>query len=340
MDESKNKKSIGMLIMILALVLVAVILIIVIVASSGDSATTTQDPASSSTPAISSSGTPTGTDTPGSSNGTPAVTTPAVPTTPGKPADPVGPTTDKAGENGKITVDVSDTKKGLILNVSADYKYDDTVNTLFKKEGDLGNAAFTKISSKFKTIDNLQYLRTEALDALAAMIQSFDAAAGTNKPFRVEGYTVGKAAVLDSAYITGNVFKIRALNASGNTLGLNYVGNKVSLNGSMVTYDKWFEANAATYGFVYMGLVGGENTRAGEFRYVGTIHAEGIKQAGSLTNYVASVKGGTITTLTVGGETWNLKYAAVTGPTEIEVGKDATYTVSGDNMGGVIVAYK
>ena len=339
MDDSKNKKSIGMLIMILALVLVAVILIVVIIASSGSSETTTQDPAASSTPAIGTgdptgTGDSTGTDTPSSQK----------PFVPGTAAKPVGPTTQTAPESGKITVNVSNVKAGLLLDVNEINTFDATVNSLFTGDHttsatDVAAAGFTRISTKFRAINNAHFLRTEAIDALAAMIQSFDAAAGTDRPFRVEGYTAADAQNLGSAYVTGNVFKIRTY-SGGNTYGLNYSAHKVSLGDTKVTYDQWFAANAATYGFVWEGLVGGENSKAGQFRYVGTVHAAGIKAAGSLKNYIAAIKGGTTTSVTVGEDTWTLLYKDVTAEVEIEVGKNATYIVSGDNVGGVIVAYK
>ena len=339
MDDSKNKKSIGMLIMILALVLVAVILIVVIVASSGEGATTTQDPAASSTPAIGTgdptgTGDPIGTDNPTGTNA-PVVTV--------KPADPVAPTTQTAGDSGKITVTPSAVKSGLLIDVSSVNKYDTAVNGLFNGDNntsaiDVKNAGFTRISSKFRTIDNNHFLRTEAIEALEAMVQTFDSIAGTNKPFRVEGYTAAGASDTDP-FVTGNVLKIRTY-IDGNTYGLNYSALKISTDGLMVTYDQWFAAYAAKFGFVYEGLVGNENNRAGQLRYVGTVHAEGIKAAGSLKNYVAAIQGGTLTTITVGGEAWTLIYKDVTAETEIEVGKGATYTISGDNVGGVIVAYK
>ena len=332
MDDSKNKKSIGMLIMILALVLVAVILIVVIIASSGSSETTTQNPASSSTPTIGTDD-PTGTGTV-DSTGTPSSKEPYVP---GTAAKPVGPTTQTAPESGKITVGVKDVYTGLVLNIDSTNKYSETYNILYKNEAT--SEGFTRINTKLPSVDNTHFLRTEALEALEAMIQTFDSVAGTNEPFQVRGYQTGLAAALDSIYVTGNVFKMYQLSAGG-TLGLNYYNNKVELNGQMVTYDKWFAANAAKYGFVYLGLTGSENHAAGEFRYVGTVHAAGIAQSnGSLKDYIAAVKSGTLTSVTVGDETWKLVYKTVTEDVEIEVGKNATYTVSGDNMGGVIVAY-
>lgn len=339
MSDSRNKKSVGMLIMILALVLVAVILVVVIIASSGSSETTTQDPAASSTPAT-GTGDPTGTDTP-DSTGTPGISGPAVTV---KPAEPVGPTTSTADDSGKIKVTAADVKKGLLLDISDVNKYDTGVNGLFTGDHntsllDAKNAGFTRISSKFRTIDNKHFLRTEAIEALEAMIQSFDAAAGTDKPFRVEGYTADAGNDLGNAFVTGYAFLIRTY-VNGSTYGLNYSSFKVTVDDISVTYDQWISANAAKYGFVYEGLVGGENSKAGQLRYVGTVHAEGIKTAGSLKNYVAAIKAGTLTSVTVGGEAWTLTYKDVTADLEIEVGKGATYTVSGDNIGGVIVAYK
>ena len=113
-----------------------------------------------------------------------------------------------------------------------------------------------------------------------------------------------------------------------------------------MTYDKWFEANAATYGFIYEGLVGSENVKAGQLRYVGTIHSMGIKEAGSLEAYVEAIKAGTVTSATVAEDEWKLSYVKLSQGeniehyTEIVVGANATYTISGDNKEGVIVAIK
>ena len=271
-------------------------------------------------------------------------------TTTAKPIIPLAPTTEKADESGKIFVDISDVKEGLLLDVDATHPYDATVNTLFKGDQNTTvevalKSGFAHISTKFKTINNNHFLRQEALEALALMIEAFDAVACTDKPFRVEGYTASMADDLTNEFVTGNLLLIKTL-VNDYTVGLNYSPFKVDLDGTPVTYDKWFAANAAKFGFVYEGLVGEENSAAGKLRYVGLIHAAGVAKAGSFDAYLAAVKAGTIKDVTIDGETWEIHYVKVSladgleTKTEITVGANVTYTLSGDNNEGVIVAVK
>ena len=265
------------------------------------------------------------------------------------PTKPFVPSTEKVAVDGKITLTVSDVKSGLLLVINTDTPYDTDVNSIFSGDytttvEEANKAGFTHISSQFAAVDNNHFLRTEVLEATAAMVAAFDAVAGTNKPFRVEGYKYEFASKVD-AHITGNVVNIRTF-YNDQTYGLNYVNHTISYNGEMVTYDKWFEANAAQFGFVYEGLAGAENIRSGQFRYVGKVHAAGIQAAGSLETYIAAIKEGTVTSVTLGEETWALTYVKLEEnenaelSAEFEVGEDATFTVSGDNQEGVIIAVK
>lgn len=265
------------------------------------------------------------------------------------PAEPIAPSTEKADASGKIALIDDAVKIGLLLTIDADHIYDLNSHSLF--EGDEHMTAeeairlgYTHISTMFRTVDNSHFLRNEAIAALAALIQTFDSVAGTDKPFLVEGYTASSADVT-SAFVTGNVLKLRIFDNNA-TYGLNYTGYQVSLNGEMVTYDKWFAETAAKYGFIYEGLVGDENNAAGQLRYVGTIHSTGIKEAGSLEAYIAAIKAGTVTSATVGKDTWKLSYVkfsqsdSIGHYTVVLVGENATYTISGDNKEGLIVAVK
>lgn len=265
------------------------------------------------------------------------------------PAEPIAPSTKKADESGKIALVDDAVKSGLLLTIDADHVYDLNAHTLFQGDENMTaeeaiRRGFTHISTMFRTVDNSHFLRNEAIAALAALIQTFDFVAGTDKPFLVEGYTASSADVTN-AFVTGNVLKLRVFENNA-TYGLNYTGYKVSLNGEMVTYDKWFEETAAKYGFVYEGLVGDENNAAGQLRYVGTIHSMGIKEAGSLEAYIAAIKAGTVTSVMVGEDTWKLSYVkfsqsdSIGHYTVILVGENATYTISGDNKEGLIVAVK
>lgn len=352
MDENnknpnpQTKKSLGMLIMILALVLVVVILVIVIVASSGKNDTTT--------PAGSSSNNPSGTTDPTVT--TDPTTTPAPGTTEppvtNAPVDPVPPTlTEKpqtAGDDGKVNIANDLTNSGLLTLVDNNHPYKYLLDSLFKgtnetKYDDVKAAGFDRISSKFPAPTAGHFLRQEAFDSLVSLITTFESVSGTSRTFIVNGYTSANASTTTDDMITGNVVRLYIRGDDGN-YGFNYGSKKVTVSGTSMTYETWFKENCAKYGFVYEGLVGSnENYQAGQFRYVGSIHAAGIKAAGSLEKYIAAVKAGTVTTATAAdGSSWKVSYvtASDAATTEIEVGAKASYVISGDNMGGFIVAVK
>ena len=339
---TSTKKPIGMLIMILALVLVAVILVVVIVASSGGDDDTTEPTTTTAAPIT--------TTAPDTTTEDPVTTTTEAPVTTTAPitaAPPVPESTQKADEAGKITVPSADAANGLLIDVSEtnSYKYD--LENIFKgdhetTQEDIAKSDYKRLVSAsdfFVTPGWTHYVRKDTYNALVAMITTFNAQSGTTRALQISGYTATMSESLTSPYITGNV--ISMLGYSGGTLGLNYGLNKVTVDGESMTYDKWFEKFAAGYGFFYEGLSGGDNMKKGTLRYVGTIHAAGVTTAGSLTAYLAGIKDGTITTATAAdGSTWNLSYVAASADenTEITVGANATYTISGDNMGGFIVA--
>ncbi len=305
----------------------------------------TPDSTPDSTPGVTSGTTPDSSSDAPVSDTTPVTTTAA----PKLPADPIAPSTEKADASGQLALVGDAVNIGLLLNIDKDHVYDVNSNGIFDGNENTTveeaiRLGYTHISTMFRTIDNNHFLRNEAIAALAALIQTFDAAAGTDKPFLVEGYTAASADVT-SAFVTGNVLKLRIFDNNA-TYGLNYNGFKVSLNGEMVTYDKWFAETAAKYGFIYEGLVGDENNAAGQLRYVGTIHSMGIKEAGSLEAYIAAIKAGVVTSATVGEDTWKLSYVkfsqsdSIGHYTVVLVGENATYTISGDNKEGLIVAVK
>ncbi len=357
MDENKtnqnapknNKRSLGLLIMILALVLVAVVLVIVIVASSGDSETTTT--ANTTTTPQTSTTVSTTTKTPNTTT-TPTTSTTAVTTTktPVTVVLAIAETTGKADEGGKVSPTSADNKTGslILIGSSSPYAYD--VENIFKGGSDLSTddvtkAGFVRISTKFYTPSNDEFLRKEAFDSLVKMITAFEAVSGTSGTFRVDGYSSSNKDDLTANWITGNAFSMLIMaDNKTDTYGFNYSAKKVTVDGSTMTYEEWFEANAAKFGFCYEGLIGtNENHKSGKFRYVGTIHAAGVVAAEGLDKYLAGVKAGTITKVTAAdGTVWNLSYVEASSEekTEITVGANATYYISGDNLGGFVVAVK
>lgn len=104
-------------------------------------------------------------------------------------------------------------------------------------------------------------------------------------------------------------------------------------------YSKWFDENAANYGFI-------ESFEDG-YRYVGVAHAKSIsgsKDITSVADYVKYLKENTGVNKTieieVDGATYKIYYAACTAGETIKVPADKDYTISGTNEGGVIVTVK
>lgn len=113
----------------------------------------------------------------------------------------------------------------------------------------------------------------------------------------------------------------------------------------------WIAENASDYGFILRYPDGktdqtGISPRAYTFRYVGVPHASYIYNNDiCLEEYLELVKNYTaddpLIVDTISGG-WNIFYVASdgSGSTQIAIPQGATYTVSGDNIGGFIVAYQ
>ncbi len=113
----------------------------------------------------------------------------------------------------------------------------------------------------------------------------------------------------------------------------------------------WIAEHAAEYGFVLRYPDGkadktGISPRAYTFRYVGVPHASYIYDNGlCLEEYLDNIQSYTarnpLQVETTSGE-WSVFYTAANseGSTQIAVPQDAVYTVSGDNMGGFVIAYQ
>ncbi len=105
------------------------------------------------------------------------------------------------------------------------------------------------------------------------------------------------------------------------------------------SYSNWFDENATKYGFI-------ESFEDG-YRYVGVAHAKSIsesKDINSLADYIAYLKENTSVNKTIEieieGSTYKTYYVSCKTGDTIKVPKDADYTISGTNEGGVIITVK
>lgn len=345
--SGKPNKNLTMLVMILALVLVVIILVIAIVVSSGNDDVTTPESSGTSDPAQTSDSNPDDTSAPAQSTDT------EPPTTSNTPVDPVDPVINesvgKADSTGIVTVNSEDSKTGPLILVSATFPYDYNTGAMFAAGADISRsdaekAGFYRIADNsvktFPTNGYDSFLRQEALEAFANLVTTFESVSGASREFLVNGYTSSHASAFTNEYCTGLVLDVRIRSASGDSYyNFDYEGKTVTVDGTRMTYEEWFKENCSKYGFIYEGIPDGRTS--GVFRYVGTINAAGITT--TLEAYLAGVKDGSIKSVEAAdGSTWNLSYveASSEDTTEINVGANAEYFISGDNMGGFIVAVK
>lgn len=368
MDEEKSSsvkspknKNLGILIMTLCIVLVVIVLIIVIAVNSGNDDETT--PQESTTPSVSDSDNVSdapsesenqpGSSTPESTGTVPESTSAPESTSKPTPVDPVDPTisetVSKAPAEGKVTLNNNSTSEGNLVLVDGTHTYTQSfkgnANTDPEDAESAGFAMLYHAYPGYMLVNRDAFLRSEAAKALDALIKTFQSVASSDVTFRVRGLK-STTAVTDD-FITGNVVGLYTWlrSSEGNPYGFNYSLNKVTVNGKSMTYDVWFKNNCAKYGFYYAGLIGNDkNFLEGKLVYVGSIHAAGVTAAGGLDKYLAAVKAGTVTSATAAdGSVWTVKYQAAStngNQTEVEIPAGASYVVSGDNMGGFIIAYR
>ncbi len=264
----------------------------------------------------------------------------------------------------KIT-DPSDCKTGTLLLINSTYKgsfpsgFGNMIN-VYDYQRDSENYSLTHIKDKmayslsFKDI----YLDSDTLDAFNAMIADFcetidtssaDSTSASNLEIAWGGYHSGNTEVYEndmSSY--GKDFYDHCL---GTSLTLKYNSDHTSINESKLKKDfSWIYENAHKYGFIIRypddcsDHTGFDSSTRVHLRYVGVAHATYIYENGICldeylellrTTYNSHDKALTVTS---GAKTYEIYYASViASPTSISVPKSYAYTVSGDNMNGLII---
>lgn len=106
---------------------------------------------------------------------------------------------------------------------------------------------------------------------------------------------------------------------------------------------RWLEENAWKYGFVMRypedkTEITGIKYEPWHFRYVGLPHSALMEQYGFvLEEYLTYLKEQSTIHAEVGGMLYTISYYPVQGKQELSVPKDGNYTISGNNMDGIIV---
>ena len=140
--------------------------------------------------------------------------------------------------------------------------------------------------------------------------------------------------LVSNAYNTSEISSQKGIYSSGEAIALNYF-NSESETGESPIYEneryKWIYNNAHKYGFIAV------SSKSNVFRYVGEVHAAAAKSKGVyLDNYLKQLKSATVESpvrLNASGS-----YIAYYCPiSDVKVPKNYSYTISGNNVDGVIV---
>ena len=236
--------------------------------------------------------------------------------------------------------DINDTKKGtlLVVNENTD-EYDFTLNPESELKQMSVNIPKVDGVDAYTLKDNSFKANGEALSAFNNMAKAFVAQSTTDKNLTVwDAYRTlakqsegGSVPAGHSDFHTGMLF----------WLTIDDTETSISTDSSF----DWIYDNAYKYGFIerYPEAKSSETGVSdfdNAFRYVGVAHATYMKENNlCLEEYVKLLQNSNGTALTAGE--YSITYAKInaSGKTEVAL-PSASATVSGDNMGGIIITSK
>ena len=249
------------------------------------------------------------------------------------PANPFG-LADGFSDLKEIKVTEQDLQTGSLVLADDDHSYDytfsgDELVTIgaYRNENLKTDEEGKSIGKYYMNNQSQMKLTQEAMEALHTMLVDAEKAVGKDM------------LCIDSCY----GYTDESTKEEYNTAQLVFLAGIVSATEPNIElpkeYRKWFDENAAKYGFI-------ESFEDG-YRYVGVAHAKAIndsKDINSLADYIEYLKENTSVDKTieieVDGTTYKSYYVSCKKGDTIKVPKDAEYTISGTNEGGVIVTVK
>lgn len=226
------------------------------------------------------------------------------------------------------TVTEKDLQTGSLILADDDHSYNYTFSAdelevigAYRNNNLVTDESGKAIGKYYMNNQSLMKLTKEAMVAAHNML--VDAEKAVNKDNLLIAFTYGYNEADNKEYDTALLIFLT-----------DYNGEKLDKS-----YSKWFDENAAKYGFI-------ESFEDG-YRYVGVAHAKSIsgsKDIKTVANYVKYLKENTSVNKTieieVDGSTYKTYYVACAAGETIKVPADKEYTISGTNEGGVIVTVK
>jgi D-alanyl-D-alanine carboxypeptidase len=246
----------------------------------------------------------------------------------------------------EITVENEKVHFGNLILIDEDHSYKIGTNLLISRT-EMAALSTSKLLSVygFSRIDqgdsytiknNGLFLNAEALNAFKDMTDAFAEETG-HKDVQVRNAYYYDSSEQVCYNCTGLYLDLQIMRSDGKIYPLNYHSLKEE-------YYNWFVENAHRFGYMLVRNVGDSYST---FRYVGVPHATYMKENNlDLESYLALLKKYTassplnITDST--GNHWMVYYTAVSSDedsTTVTVfGDESCYTISGDNMNGLIVS--
>jgi len=190
------------------------------------------------------------------------------------------------------------------------------------------------------------FFKADAFPYLDAMMNEFAKDSGNTSVQIVKSYLYSDPSTLSNEFVTGycvavNLFK------NGATYSLTSSEHSFVYQDKTVTCLDWFIDNCARFGFIYTGLTGSQAQALATFRFVGVPHALIMQKYDiiDIAVYVRMIKETSPHEVIVDPYTerkWTVFYENAqleNVNTVISVPFGADYVISGDNIGGFIIAY-
>ena len=255
-----------------------------------------------------------------------------------------------------ITVPSASWISGTLLAVNEDRSYRYDISSL-RPANDIPSSVsllkeqnlirlYGKKSQNYLLASSNIFLKEDAFQPWEDLMAAFVADTGKKTVQVVSAYVYSGEESLNSSFVTGYSLAINLYENSAN-YSLASPEKTVTVNGKTMTCLDWFQDHCVKYGFVYTGLEGSQAKTLATFRYVGVPHALAMQRLDYVdteeySNFLRHYSSLHSVTDFERGITWNIDFYSVDinkSLTTIAIPKGAVYTVSGDNIGGFVVAY-
>ncbi len=205
---------------------------------------------------------------------------------------------------------------------------------------------FGNTSQNYLLKSSKLFYKEDAFPYLDAMMAAFSKDSGRTSAQIVNAYLYSDPTTLTNEYVAGYSIAMNMLE-NGATYSLTAPEFSFTYGDKTVTCLDWFIENCPYYGFVYTGSSGSAQQALATFRFVGVPHALAMQKL-EVTNmeiYLRTIQIAEkrlVITDDRTGKVWYIFYQEAhktNTDTVIEIPAGATFTISGDNVGGFVVAY-